>query len=445
MRDERIKILYQLLIDGLELTEKNLVAYGLTKEDITVLIEIRKTIYLSEDKYILTNVEHFMRYGVELLKARKVKEAKRCFEVAYKLNPKNKNISYHYLLSKLKEKDYATSFEIITNLETVMFEGDKRRTSLMLYLLSFITTCPAEYQERVLDIKLKDLKGERTPYNKEENIIIENIMKGKFKHAHKLLENLVNKLDGPILRFALLKELLNQVIEKDIAFNKTLLSLAKNKQYEELFAILFNTQYERQLTIKENNIILIVGALIKKIRGEEIYTSDIDTTYDISKALLYGGYKKALEIHFRYVNMANDIDNDVVTILLLDLCSLLEQNNKKEVSKESNDMEEAREYVNHIIKSNMSIGDTVNQWGLNHKFALLVKIAYAEYCYNNALYQEGDKLLQEVSLSKYFDSKVETMLKELRSNIENKNTAVKQPKTKRRGRNSIGRIIYHCG
>lgn len=444
MRDERIDILYQLLIDGFELTEKNLIAYGLTKEDITVLVEIKKAIYFSSDKYVLTNVEHFMIYGVELLKTRKVKEAKRCFEVAYKLNPKNKRICMQYLLSKLKEKDYANSFEIITNLETVLFEGDKRHTSLMLYLLSFITTCPAEYQDKVLDLGLKDLKGERTSYNKEENIIIENIVKGKFKYALNLLNIMINKLDNST-RFEILKELLNQVVEKDITFNNTLLALAKNKQYEELFTILFNTQYERQLTIKETNIILLADALIKTIRGEEIYTSNNIKTYSVSKALIYGDYSNALKNHFRNVNMANDIDNDIVTILLLDLCSLLEQNNKKEASKEFNDIEEAREYANYIIENNISIDDAIKQWGLNPKFNLLVKIAYAEYCYNNASYLVGDKLLQEVSLSKYFDKDIETILKEVRSNITNKNTTVKQPKTKRRGRNSIGRIIYRCG
>ena len=96
MRDKKIKILYQLLIDGFELTEKNLVTYGLTKEDIMELIG-NKEIILEDDKYRLNKVDKLRIYGVELLKIRNVRDAKRCFEVAYKLNSKNKTINYQYL------------------------------------------------------------------------------------------------------------------------------------------------------------------------------------------------------------------------------------------------------------------------------------------------------------------------------------------------------------
>lgn len=199
----------------------------------------------------------------------------------------------------------------------------------MLYLLSFIITCPTEYWDRVLDISLKDLKGERIVYNKEENI-----MKWNFEKAYKLLEKMISKLETYSPRFEIMKELLSQVIQKDKEFDGMLLALAKNKQYEELYSILFNTLYERQLTIKEENAIIIVDALIKTIRWEKIYTSNNIKTYSVSNALIYCDYKNALKNHFRNVNVANDIDNDVVTILLLDLCSLLNYDNKKEeVSK----------------------------------------------------------------------------------------------------------------
>lgn len=83
-------------------------------------------------------------------------------------------------------------------------------------------------------------------------------------------------------------------------------------------------------------------------------------------------------------------------------------------------MEEAREYVGYLIRNDITIEEFCKQVGLIPKFILLVKIAYAEYCYNNTLYLDGDRLLQEVSLSKYFDKDIENALKEVRTNIKNK-------------------------
>ena len=440
MEQERIEIIYQIIIDGLDITNETLIQYGFTEEDISLLLTKRIIVPYEKDTYRIFVVDKLRQYGVKLLLRQKIKEANICFRKCYELAPNGRNISLQYLLATIKRGDYSKAFEIFANLEKIHPEKNYQSNNLYLYLLSVITKCPEEYAKRTREFEPKDILLPVATCNKAENEIRKAISQSKFTYAYQLINSMISRDREYSVKFELIRVLLIEAIESEKRFKNNLLHLAKTEQYETIFSILNERQQQRHLSKLETYILLITSAIINLINTKEIPVQDITVSYDIYEALIGNNFKLALEINEEFLNYTNESkENNTVHILLLALNNLISQleanstieETTKKSYEESTTIEEQTTSISdkeirdiediayYISSENISIEYAIRTLGILPEQALLIKLIYARDYYIESNYEQGDKLLQEVEYSLNKTPKVISLLEEIKLNRDN--------------------------
>lgn len=433
MEEKRLETIYSLLMDGMVLTHNLLIEKGLSQEDINILIQEKHIAPVKDNKYILVSVDKFRRYGVALLTKQKIKEANICFRKCYELAPNGKNICLQALLAAVKRYNYPEVFKIYANLETIQPEKNKKNNNLYLYLLSVVTECPQEYQEKLIDIEYSDLMLPNTAGNKIENEIRKAIYQNKYTYAYQLINENISQ-DVYSVKFELIKALLDQAIDHEKEHKSNLLDLAKKEKYSEILNILRTRQQLRRLGSLETYILLITDAINTIQKTNYIPTPTIKTSHSMYDALIGHNYELALEIDNQYIEYTKGRkETNIVNILLVKLNMLIQSiqqptdTNQKEESqliietKENkvDDYQEtikyAEELAYYIKEHNIAIANAKKLFGILPDQLLLIKLIYARDHYLEKRYDLGDKLIEEVQKQNTKNSIVMLLQEEIKS------------------------------
>ena len=253
-----MEILYKILLNDLDLSYENMKLYGFSDEEIFSLIEHGVIEYVSNNTYSLVLVDKFRRYGVELLKMHRVKEANLCFKKCYELAPNGKEICLQYMISLIEKGNYSEIFDVFSNLEKIHPEKNSKNTNLYLYLLSFFVEFPEYYKNKVSELYCDDLILPVTKFSKSENEVRFAILNSKFVFAHQKIKFMLARDNGYSVKFKLIETLLRFVVEHENKFKENLISLCKNEQYEEIINILKDRQKLRYLSNMEMCVLIIV-------------------------------------------------------------------------------------------------------------------------------------------------------------------------------------------
>lgn len=432
MEEKLIEVLYKIIIDGLDITQKTMQQYGLSDDEISLLVETRVIMLRKDNKYILFSVDKFRKYGVTLLLKQKIKEANICFEKCYEMAPKGRNIALQYLLANITHYNYQKAFETFANLETIQPEKNKENNNLYLYLLSIVAPCQEEYKERVRNMDRNDIMLPYSHSNKKENQVRDAILKSKFTYAYQIINSMISRDNQYSIKFELIRVLLIQAIEKEKEFKSNLLYLAKNKQYNEIFNILTNRQKQRCLSKLETYILLITDAIIKLINNGIIPKTTSKITYDMFEALVDNNYHLALELNEQYLLLQQKGTNeDVVNILLTDIINFIKENqSKKECIQTEDTKDEIEELAYYITSNYKSLDEAIKQLGLMREQVHLIKLVYARDYYIEGMYLQGDLLIKEIETSKDKTYTVMKFLEEIKTNkLTYKNHTKKRSKT----------------
>lgn len=411
-----IEVIYKMLINDIELTDKTLESYGITKKNINKLINDNK-IRISNGKYELVHVKEFFKYGLKLFKQGNISSANACFYKCYELCPKNSKICHQALTVELKRqkkrgyKDYKSAFDIFLSLEKIPERKTQNNNKLYLYLLSYIyNDMPEEYKEKVANFKEFDLMLEDKISNRDENKIREAIIKKRFKYAFSLIDKLINKQNDYCVKFETLRALLDEVVESKKKYNNKLLTLIKEEKYGEIVNILESSSKLMGLTKTEENTLKVVKSIIK-IKSTNIIplisNEDFDTLQDIISnnnfELAYSLVTVYLEEH--QINK----DNNTLYLVLVNINSLIYNLKNKKI----NDIEELAYYIK---EKNISLEEAFKKYGLTIKSLLLIKLIYVRDYYIEGMYFEGDTLLKEVEVYKEKFLDVDKYIEELKIN-----------------------------
>lgn len=343
MDNQLIEKLYEIIIKELTLTYDILINNDITKDNIQYLLDNQIIKETSLNNYELIDINSLHRYGIKLLFKKQYRLANDCFIKCYKLNPNDKEICLQLALAALKRGSYNETYKMISELEKIDKENNQKDIILYIYLLSLITKPKEEYQDLLINLTEKDLLFEE-PH--KENIIREQIIKGKYKHAMNMLNDQISIDIKYNPKNIFIKELLSQVINREQKFKQVLYYNIKDKNYSLVLEYLKNKSYvlskEKQETIinsedilkylsqQEVRIYLVTKKLIEIKETGIIPKIKNQYSNNINEAINNNNFKYARTINNSFLKRLNiNPETDLLYLLLEDINNII-MNIKKE-------------------------------------------------------------------------------------------------------------------
>lgn len=436
-----LRRIYEMITLGIPLNEENLLFYKIDKDDIKELLSKSVIVYLDQDKnqYTIKDLDNLYQYGIKLSVDKQYLKSTRCFYKCYESEPNNREYCLRMLLIYLKENCYQKAMSMFLHIETIETDRFEDENIIYLYLLNMLI----HFEDRYIE-KIKNFDPDALMYNDKVNHISEeycNIRRAiyinKFKYAYQLLMENMHLYRDYSIESKLLKELLNNVINKEELIKRKLRQSIKKEMYLDVIDILNELKKCRYLNSNEKYISLITESIIN-IKNTRIIpdVSVIDTIY-LYDAIKGNNFIKAKELNEEYlIKLSKDISNDLVNILLDRINNLILQieiesiydDFEEDIIEEDNDNIEiihtdentnkelvfAEEIAYYIKSENMSIEYAKKYLGIVPSQILLIKLIYARDYFIEGLDELGNKLLKEVEKSKDKTTEVISFLDEIR-------------------------------
>ena len=413
--EEKMQLIYDMLIDGIKLTKDNLIIYGLSEEDLLGLENKNMLSKTKEEHYKIVSVEKFRQYGVKLLiEDLNFSKARRCFEACYKIAPTELKTCYHILIARAKNDDSDGVIEVLGNLKKN--KNSSKDIDFITYLLSFLFELPEEDREKVIRFEKENILLSTMPNTSKENKCREYAFNHKFAQAIRFISGLCNKNRGDkeySPKYRLIKELLNMIDNRIDKFHANLLNLVETKNYQKVVEELEEKRKNRQLSYKEQAILLVAKELLR-LASEKVILEPTSDSKTISKcgnwfnmsnilqAIKGKNFKLAYDECIGY--MADNKPNNGNNVLYKLLSAWNELHSKLEneaciltfndmavplyeldYSDEDKDIFEVYNVISNGLKNNISLEDIIRGVGfLDSDFKLLAKLIYARYCFYNA-------------------------------------------------------------
>lgn len=342
--EEYLNKLYSGVIKGEELTTKQLKEYGFNSKDLNELIETGRIERVKKGLYSFKLIDELYFYGKKLISQMEYDKATACFEKCHELDPTHPGACFQLFLRSVQKEDYTRAFElyeVLSHTDNKYYNNDN---NYYLYLLSIITDIPQKYREYARYLKYDDIKIQDTD-KRYQDIILQNkvriaVLQRKFPYAKKQLRDLIEKHRNLSLQDLIAKTLLIKAAAAENLSKSTVVSLIKDKKYEEVTKYLLNKQKRHNLSVLEEYVLKLTykyneikeTAKIPKI----VSLIKCDTLF---RAIDANNFISALELCTKY-NAENNISNDTnaINLLLNDICNLIkdlrEETSIKEVIKE---------------------------------------------------------------------------------------------------------------
>lgn len=326
MENNKVEIIFKIILNDLVLNEKSMLAHGLSKNDIDELISHKIIISKDGDKYILGDINKLRRYGIKLLYEKNAKVANRCFRKCYEIAPRDKRVCLQVFLAAIKRKDYEEAIAIFENLESISSPKDYPDNNLYLYLLNIITESVGKYQEKVRNIEYDDLILIDKPNNRGENEIRHSILRNKLLHAYQKLNVIINRQSDYSVKLEVIRELLIQSINTEKEFKANIFEMIQKEQYNLIISALIKKRQNRYLSDIETYILLITQAIVDMQNTQTIPIKKENNAKNIYEALLAQDFEAAKKINDEFLEYRNELkENDAIYILLTKVIELQEE------------------------------------------------------------------------------------------------------------------------
>lgn len=372
INEENLNKLYEGIIEGKELTTKELNSYGFNSKDLATLINDGELERVKRGIYSFLPIDKLFQYGKSLISKKEYEKATESFKKCYELNPEHKSACFQLFLRSISDKDYISTFkyfEVLNDTNNQYYNADN---NFYLYLLSLITEIPEKHRDYTRYLKIDDIRvdfnDKRYSDIQGQNKIRLAVLQRKLPYALKLLKDLINKRGNITLQDIVIKTLLLQAIEEDNQKKNSLLELAKNKKYVEIISFLELKEQNHNLSISDSYILLLAKAIVNINKTQNIptqQTMEVDNLFDAIKT---NNYEKALELNKKY-NETNNINNEenIMNLLLSEICDIkkeikksknseVEFKNNKEINKSNNKTKNIvtfKDILNYLIEGNL--------------------------------------------------------------------------------------------
>lgn len=360
INEENLNKLYSGVINGNELTTKELNGYGFNSKDLSTLIEQGNLERVKRGYYSFKSINDLFFYGKKLIAEKEYEKATECFKKCYELDPNHSGACFQLFLRSINKKDYETAFqyfEVLSKTDNPYYSAD---SNFFLYLLSIITDIPDKHKEYARYLKMEDIRvdfnDKRYKDIPQQNKIRLAVLQRKFPYALKQLKDLTIQHGSSTVQDIITRTLLFQAVESETISKKTLIELAKNKSYEEIVEHLEEKEKRHKLSLTDNYTLKLVNELINIQETKEIPKKTIFQAEKLFEAIDGNNYELALGLSENY-NSKNNINNSesIINLLLLDICNLIKQYSST-VQKSSDIIEdESLETEEEVVKEEQII------------------------------------------------------------------------------------------
>lgn len=335
MHIQLLKKIYDLLISDVPLTKENLNNESITNEQIAELLENGLIYETKFGTYNISSVNKLYLYGKQNLLAGNKRTAQECFVLCYKLKPKHRDTCLQMFYHAVMTHRYEEAYEYLYALENVSTNEHLRKEyKIYLYLLSLVSEVPENYQEKLQAIHNDQsllIHKKPKPFQKEDNIVMELILKGKYKFAIENLNNFLAEDFDYVIHRLIIKTLLSKKIDMQTEYKLELLELVQKKRYREIVARLEEIALTRELMTDESNILEVTRRIIEVFEtGASVDLAIIENNATTtSEAIKHYDYEKALEIETKFsFDKKIPLDKNAVYILLFTLNQLTNNINR---------------------------------------------------------------------------------------------------------------------
>lgn len=428
---EEIKLIYDLVINGFVLKEKLLKSYGIEKDYLEQLVSNGILQKIDNEQYQISSVDSLYKYGLELLFNKNYHESLMCFEKCHQLKPENMKYCLQLFLAALKQRNYPKAYNMLHTIKQIEPEKYAKDNNLYLYLLNIIYACNEEYKEELVNFDIDDLLLDTCDSNEQirENLIRKTIVLNDYEYAMDLLNEAMYYEGKYIIKTQIIRELLYHILVSSRIFNRTLLNLAKDRDYEEIIKILENKSKTIYLSSYETYTLMLAREILNISKTRKIPQATVFETKEFYESLKGNNFYLAEKLNNEHAKEKNlRKSRDAVSVLLtrinelildIEIEELITSNNKPNKQENLNlikDIQDAEDLAYYIQSEGMTLEVATKRLGLMPEQVLLIKLIYARDYYIEEMYLIGDKLLKEVEKNKNKTSKVVALLKEIRKN-----------------------------
>ncbi len=316
-----LNTIYELNINKIRVTKAKLLELNIREEEINNLLQNNLLITTAQDTYTLAPIKELFQYGKNLLISGHKKEAHDFFLLCYKIKPKHRDTCLQLFYYAVNHRNYTDAFKYLYALENVSTQEHLRKDyKIYLFLLSFLTEVPKEYQEKLDAIKNdKNLITHKKPNlrQKQDNKIITLVQKGKYKFAIESLNDyLAEDFDYEVHRL-IIKSLISNIIDVDEKYKQSLLNLVHKKRYREIISILESISLTRELRVDESSILEITLSIVDIFETGNIPLPLPNEAKSTREAISYQDYPKALDLESQFLLSKNIFFSDSAVYFLL--------------------------------------------------------------------------------------------------------------------------------
>lgn len=321
INEENLSKLYKSVVDEIELTTKELNSFGFNSKDLNDLIERESIIRVKRGLYALKSVDELLYYGKQLIAQKEYDKATQCFEKCFQIDPTHTGVCFQLFLRCVQKKDYEKAFEyfdVFYNSKNEFYNAD---SNFYLYMLSMITELPEIYREYAKYLKFEDFrvdyKDKRYANVYLQNKIRTSALNQKFILAAKQLNESVQEKGSLSVQDIIIKTLLTQAIEIQTQNRNTVISLIKQKKYEEIIEFyerLLNSHY---LSTSDSYTLTLTRELLNIIKFKNVPEKQVYSTKDIFTAIDGKNFELALSLASVRNQAYNSSGDDNAIYLLL--------------------------------------------------------------------------------------------------------------------------------
>ena len=369
INEQNLNKLYKDVLEGVELTTKELNSLGFNSKDLNDLIEQGSIIRVKRGLYALKSVDELFYYGKQLIAQKEYDKATQCFQKCFEIDPTHTGVCFQLFLRCIQNKDYEKAFEyfdIFYHSEDEFYNAD---SNFYLYLLSMITPLPENHREYAKFLKFEDFrvdfKDKRYTNVHLQNKVRLSALNQRFALATKQLNEAINEKGRLSVQDIITKTLLTQANEVQIQNRSNVVNLIKQKKFEDIIEFYQRMQSFHHLSILDSYTLILANELLNIIQTNDIPEKKIFSTEDIFEAIDGKNYELALSLataRNQKLNVNND-DNNFYLLLdeIVSKCRELNDNDRKEqkrtsvtISEKTNEPSETSSDIEH--KSSLNIG-----------------------------------------------------------------------------------------
>ncbi len=338
INEENLNKLYKNVLEGVELTTKELNSCGFNPKDLNDLIEQGSIIRVKRGLYALKSVDELFYYGKQLIAQKEYDKATQCFLKCFEIDPTHKGVSFQLFLRSIQDKNYKKAFEyfdIFYDSENEFYNAD---SNFYLYMLSMITPLPENHRKYAKFLKLEDFrvdfKDKRYSDVSKQNKIRLSALNHRFTLAAKQLNETIQEKGMLSAQDIIIKTLLAQAIEVQIQNRNKIIDLINQKKYENIIEFYKKMESYHNLSTSDNYTLILTNELVNIIHTKSIPEKQVFSTENIFEAIDGKNFELALSLATARNQKYNVNKDDNTIFLLLDeivsKCKELTINAKKE-------------------------------------------------------------------------------------------------------------------